>query len=327
MALQESFSFDTDQKKLACSLVHPEKDVRDATIANMANYLANTTSVSDLNMLKLWKALYYCLWLTDKEPMQQEVCSNISKLIHVFPKLSLTIQFIKTFYVTILREWTLVDQWRVNKLYILMRYILREIFTYIVEKNYSSSKMEAIVNCLRDEVLTKTPNGIRFHMTDIYLEELVSVTKGSINSTRFLVFIQPYLTALTMLQDAPFYDRIINKIFTEYLTKYSIESTTTALAPKKANGSNNNKDQKKQKRLKKVNTKLLQAFIFELASSTTATATGKPIPEGCRKRLYGLHKDFQKVTGVQFVTVAEALAVGDGDGDGGSGGGGGGGGE
>ena len=47
--------------KFAKSLADPDKTVRDRTIKALLSFLNNTAELDDIEMLKLWKALYYVM--------------------------------------------------------------------------------------------------------------------------------------------------------------------------------------------------------------------------------------------------------------------------
>lgn len=279
---------DAELTQLARTLVDPEKSVRDDGISKFTKYANKLKDVTDLHMLKLWKALYYCLWLTDKDHIQREVSSMITKLLHAFKTSELKVLYVKTFYVTILREWSLVDQYRANKLYVLMRLMLSELFDTIVAADFDTNVVTGYVSALEQNALCKTPNGVRFHVADIFLEELSKSTNGNISSMNFVALIQPFLSAINNDPDASYKDRVTRRIFTLFLSDYASENK----------GKNEGVIV-----FRKVNTKLLQAMVFELASSD-----GDDVSESARKRLYAIHREFQSVTKEEFIDVATALA-------------------
>ena len=62
----------TDQLTFAKALASPDKGTRDKTVLSLVRYFSkNNNDMTELEMLKLWKALYYCFWLSDKVPIQQ----------------------------------------------------------------------------------------------------------------------------------------------------------------------------------------------------------------------------------------------------------------
>jgi hypothetical protein len=48
-----------------------DKRVRDKAVLVLANWLSKQSSLSEDDHLKIWKALYYCFWMSDKPPVQK----------------------------------------------------------------------------------------------------------------------------------------------------------------------------------------------------------------------------------------------------------------
>lgn len=280
---------DNDQIELAKALANPiDHEKRYMTVNTLQSTLSSLKSpMSDLQMLKLWKALYYCMWLCDKTPIQKELGDKLSSFIHHFSKHKIVLQYITIFYKTILREWSLLDQHRMNKFYLLLRSMIFASFEYIRNNNYKQKYIRDLVTAIDMEILQKTPNGLRFHIADIYLEELYSSTKGNIKTNTFLELIQPFLMALkkTAPGQGVFTDRVASSIYVKFLEKYAKESF--------------NKDSNTNVFLN-VDTKRIQAILFDMASS-------EDIQDSNRKKLYELHAAFSKVTGKDFINEDELM--------------------
>ena len=101
-ALKTNENHVTFARALAC----PDKKTRDKTLKTLVNYLAELDQLSDLEMLKLWKALYYCMWLADKVPIQMELAGALSsELFRSFSNIELAYNYIRMFFRTLMREW------------------------------------------------------------------------------------------------------------------------------------------------------------------------------------------------------------------------------
>jgi hypothetical protein len=73
---------DPSEIKLARSLASPDAELRLTTAKQLYKFLAIRPadgSDVDMDLLKLWKALYYCLWLCDKAPMQAELAEMLAR--------------------------------------------------------------------------------------------------------------------------------------------------------------------------------------------------------------------------------------------------------
>jgi len=263
----------------ARALASPDKETRDKTIKSLVSYAKSTEEMSEMEMLKLWKALHYCMWLSDKAPIQLELAKALSGLFLSFKK-KFGLLYLRMFFRTINREWTLLDQHRVDKFYTLLRYMLREVLTHLNKKEFNAKSVDNILDILEEEVLMKIPNGVRLHIADIYLSELWTATEGKISTDSFLLVLGPFFRAIQGTLDTSFQQRVSKQIFEGFLETFAKEN--------KVKG-------EKQQLFVSVDTSVLQATIFSLASDTDTI-------EKNRRRLYELHKEFPKVTGMPFAS-------------------------
>jgi ribosomal RNA-processing protein 1 len=261
----------------ARALASPDKETRDKTIKSLVSYAKSTEEMSEIEMLKLWKALHYCMWLSDKAPIQMELAKALSGLFLSF-KNDIGLLYLRMFFRTMNREWTLLDQHRVDKFYTLLRYMLREILMHLNKNKFDAESVENVLDILEEEVLIKTPNGIRLHIADIFLTELWTATKGKISTDSFLLVLDPFFRAIQGTLDTSFQERVTKQVFEGFLDSFAKEN--------KVKG-------EEQQLFLSVDTSVLQATIFSLASDTDTI-------EKNRRRLYLLHKEFPKVTGTPF---------------------------
>lgn len=102
-------------------------------------WLRRTEDVSRDDLLKLWKALYYCMWMADKVPVQQELAHQMAALIgQLQPKRALL--FMDVFMETMVREWPGTDRHRLDKFYSLIRFSVLEILQVFVRKSWTVSR-------------------------------------------------------------------------------------------------------------------------------------------------------------------------------------------
>jgi ribosomal RNA-processing protein 1 len=285
------------QVTMARSLASPIKETRDKTIAALRSFLSNMKdTLPDIEMMKLWKALHYCFWLSDKTDIQLELAENLSSLINYTNSVSMTILYLSAFYRTIIREWHYLDQHRVNKFYSLLRIMLRSIFTYLQTNKWEKELTKTVLNVLDGEILKKTPNGLRYHMADIYLPELYRVTEGNISHNVFVMCIQPFLNALGSTNEARFHERICGRIISNFLSSYSIESETQKIID--SDDEEVNKSDIILTLFKKVKTSQIQAQIFSIASDENTI-------EQNRRKCYNVHKEFHFYTGIQYAELID----------------------
>ena len=220
-----------EEQKFARALANPVKSVRDKTVSELKKFLMSVEDMTDLDMLQLWKALFYCLWLADKGPVQEELCMSLANLLAVFKKLSFAFnKYLRLFFRTILREWVHLDQYRLNKFYTLVRAMINKSFVLLKESDWNSKSMSIFLDVIYTEVLRNPPNGPRFHLCDIYLPELLDVTGGSITSDIFVKLLEPFSKSICSTDDAVFHGRVSQRLFVDYTTHFAREKAPTGQA-------------------------------------------------------------------------------------------------
>ncbi|KAF1457048.1 hypothetical protein FQV21_0014307, partial [Spheniscus demersus] len=150
---------------------------------------------SQEELLKIWKGLFYCMWMQDKPLLQEELADNISQLIHVIQNTEARNLFIQTFWQTMNREWNGIDSLRLDKYYMLMRMILRQSFEVLKRNEWDESLIELFLQLLMKEVMdpdSNAPTGIKLHFIDIYLDELAKVGAKELTADQNLKFIDPF---------------------------------------------------------------------------------------------------------------------------------------
>ncbi|KAE9968491.1 hypothetical protein BLS_005843 [Venturia inaequalis] len=156
-----------------------EKRVRDKAVESLRSYLRHRTSISELELLKLWKGLYYCMWMSDKPRNQQQLARDLASLVDDLPK-EVVVPFLDAFWKTMSREWGGIDVLRMDKFLYLVRQYLNASFSFFAKSGWKDTKrLDEYMTVLSTTPLNPTekriPNGIRFHVIDIYVDELEKV--------------------------------------------------------------------------------------------------------------------------------------------------------
>ncbi|XP_075375652.1 ribosomal RNA processing protein 1 homolog B [Mycteria americana] len=186
--------------QFAQRLAANEKRIRDRALKKLRGYISVRTQrpaggFSLEELLKIWKGLFYCMWMQDKPLLQEELADNISQLIHVIQNTEARHLFIRTFWQTMNREWNGIDNLRLDKYYMLMRMILRQSFEVLKRNEWDESLIELFLQLLMKEVMdpdSNAPTGIKLHFIDIYLDELAKVGAKELTADQNLKFIEPF---------------------------------------------------------------------------------------------------------------------------------------
>ncbi|OXB58614.1 hypothetical protein ASZ78_007608 [Callipepla squamata] len=195
--------------QFAQRLAANEKRIRDRAVKKLRGYISLRTQRQDggfsqEELLKIWKGLFYCMWMQDKPLLQEELANNISQLIHVIQNTEAQHLFIRTFWQTMNREWNGIDNLRLDKYYMLIRMILRQSFEVLKRNDWDESLRDLLLQLLMKEVMdpdSNAPKGIKFHFIDIYLQELAKVGAKELTADQNLKFIEPFCNFVAKSKD------------------------------------------------------------------------------------------------------------------------------
>ena len=106
---------------LARRLTHTEKTERDAAFSLVESWAASLSAASaPEDALKLWRALFYCMWMSDKTLVQQDLALRMARMLRALPPAAQP-PFVAAFFATMRREWLGLDRNRVDKFLSLLR--------------------------------------------------------------------------------------------------------------------------------------------------------------------------------------------------------------
>ncbi|XP_069491774.1 ribosomal RNA processing protein 1 homolog B-like [Ambystoma mexicanum] len=206
---------------LAQKLADNEAGNRQQAVRRLRKYLrarcrGPAGGFSEDELTKIWKGLFYCMWMQDKPLLQEELANTLSQLIHAFLNTEAQMLFLRTFWQTMNREWNGIDRLRLDKFYMLSRMLLRESFQVLKKNKWEEHLVEPFLSLLTKEVLhseSDAPNGVKFHLIDIYLEELAKVGSEELQAEQNLKFIDPFCRIAAKTRDNHLMQTIAHGIF------------------------------------------------------------------------------------------------------------------
>lgn len=116
-----------------------DRKIRTAALESLRTFLSTkhiSTALSTLDILKLWKGLFYALWMCDRPLPQQQLCADLAGLLWILPtagaddddddeKVKVVVSWLRGFWATMAREWaTGIDVLRMEKFLLLVRRML-----------------------------------------------------------------------------------------------------------------------------------------------------------------------------------------------------------
>ncbi|XP_023373870.1 ribosomal RNA processing protein 1 homolog A isoform X2 [Otolemur garnettii] len=185
--------------QLAQRLAGNEQVTRDRAVRKLRKYIMARTQrtaggFSHDELLKVWKGLFYCMWMQDKPLLQEELGRTISQLIHAFQTTEAQHLFLQAFWQTMNREWTGIDRLRLDKFYLIEK-LLELLMTEILHPN------------------SQAPHGVKSHFIEIFLEELSKVGAEELTADQNLKFIEPFCRIAAQTKDSLVLHSVTRGIF------------------------------------------------------------------------------------------------------------------
>lgn len=201
-------------------LAHNDKKVRDASVKSLRRWMLRREHVADADLMKIWKGLFYCFWMSDKVPVQQQLADSLSDLLLPPLPFDRALLFFRTFLVTMAREWTAIDQLRMDKFMSLARRVLQKQIAVLQAEQWGQDKVEEFTDVLVESDLLSDQTGSRgfsFHFIDCFLAELERVSaaqpKHAVPFAALNTLLTPFYHLIALGRDQTLVDRTVKEVF------------------------------------------------------------------------------------------------------------------
>ena len=140
----------------------------------LKTWLPSQQSLSEEDLKKLWKGLFYCVWHADNHLFQSQLIDRLSSLLLRLP-LPLSLRYLACFLLTIRREWPGIDALRLDKFYLLIRRFLHYSFVLLKTQKWDLGVCVKFVDLLLENTVYANDkfrgNGVNYHVVSVFLEE------------------------------------------------------------------------------------------------------------------------------------------------------------
>jgi len=213
----------------------------------------------------------------DDEPLDEEAGENENDdtVLHCRGA-HLAALFVRTYFRTLQREWGNMDKYRVDKFYTLSRYLIFQVYSYMKLRHWNYGIIRLFNDGILEEVLSQAPNGLRFHLIDVALEELAKANEDAplpLTEATLLDCLEPFLILVQKSTDTYVRNRIVDKILRRFLLEYSVVG--------------DNRDKTDAIVLEQVHVGTVAKFLFDVARDPET-------PDSHRAALYDVYKTYQK---------------------------------
>ena len=289
-----------NEKVFAIKLADNEKKVRDKSIGQLRNYMnsraMSNDPFSEEDLIKLWKGLHYCMWMCDKPLIQEDLTEKICNLTNCFNNDDKQVMlFFTVYYKTIIREWVGIDKWRMDKFMSMMRSMLRQSFAYLNSKKWDQELVKEFNKMMLTLPLNindhSIPDGISYHLADIYLEELGKFG-DKIKAIRAVKMLQPFIKLLAIAQKKQFVAHVQKRVFDQIIECSDVgidPENEKELAETKAFGLQTGEEEDTSEYAIKFNYEKIATDLFKAGNE-------KDCLERNKKPIYELVKKFKALT-------------------------------
>ncbi|KAI5121317.1 hypothetical protein M0805_003784 [Coniferiporia weirii] len=214
---------------LARFLASTDKSTRDKAVKSLATFLSSPDhdSLSELEMSKLWKGIFYCYWMSDKPLVQQALSGELAELLLRIPSTKASLAFLRGFWDAIGREWAGIDRLRMDKYYMLVRKFMNASFRLLIRTEWDRGAVDEYNSILtaRGGPLCpqdgRIPASLSYHLADVYLTELdkslapseLEQTNASPLPAPLLPLLSPFFFLASRTYSDASYQRFYSEVF------------------------------------------------------------------------------------------------------------------
>ena len=222
LIMQQKMTSTSVEAQFAQKLAANDPPTRNKAVKKIKKWFsARTEPFSEVEMMRLWKGLYYCFWMSDKPLVQEELADNISSFVTSFQSGQSSFVFIQSFLQTFGREWVGIDRWRVDKFMMFTRRFLRSVFRFVAKSDWDRECLQSIVDIFEKNLilcsLSKANIGFKLHVTDVFLEELAKAAEEKLSTDNLEIILEPFLKAVKTSDEARYRDHVVERIFRHLL--------------------------------------------------------------------------------------------------------------
>lgn len=175
---------------------------------------------TDKDCLRIWKGLFYSMWMSDKPLPQENLATKIAGLVNSFDKIEVSFQFFAGFLKTMANEWNGIDQWRIDKFMMLVRRVTREVIRIVQQSGWSEEVIEQLNETLKNTILSNDnmpPRGLFMHFTELFFEEVAKVSDGNIEPEHITKLLEPFMYYVASHGDYKLIQFVVRNVFNHLL--------------------------------------------------------------------------------------------------------------
>ncbi|KAJ3133136.1 ribosomal RNA-processing protein 1 [Geranomyces variabilis] len=207
-------------------LANTEKKVRDRAVRGLVKWLVANEHANQLQLLKLWKGLFYTFWMSDKPFIQEHLADKLAAVMLKLPPQA-ALRYVDAFWTIIGNEWHGIDRLRLDKFYMLLRKFHFYSFRFLESQSWEPATVAEYLKTLSNGPLKvndhKHADGLRYHTAEVFLEELQRAVSQTVSAETLLVLLEPFSFNLAKTASDVVFDRVKESVFDPIL-KQKVEA-------------------------------------------------------------------------------------------------------
>ena len=237
----------------AQKLASSEPRVRSRALKKLRGWLEQRNSagqrLSRLDLLKLWKGLYYSLWMQDKPLAQEELIDSLVELGgELGSGFGRRLLFVGVGLETLAREWAALDRWRLDKFLLLLRRLFRSALHQLAaEEKWTPDSVGKLTSLLSASVLSPEPakcdETLRMHFAGMYLDELdLAAKQRPVPKEALAALLAPYVR----IMGSPAASQLLFKAVSKEIFQAMLSLASQELAEKAEKEADDEEDEEKE---------------------------------------------------------------------------------
>ncbi|MCJ1446862.1 MAG: hypothetical protein MMC23_007369 [Stictis urceolatum] len=181
---------ESEQMAFMKQLVDSDRKVRDKALDTLRLYLTSGRQFTDLELMKLWRGLFYCMYHTPPPRAHAALSASLTTLLLSLPS-SLSIPFQRAFWRTHATLYPTLDQHRLDKFLLLMRRYVGGGMQFLAQQGWrdgangeEEGTVEEWLGLMAEEGAgplslgwegegkVVVGDGVRYHVLDVWVDEM-----------------------------------------------------------------------------------------------------------------------------------------------------------
>ena len=301
-------------------LASNDKVTRDKAVKSLTRHLKRSPHIDELELMRIWKALFYCMWHSDKPKVQAELAETLGALVHA-ARGGKHWLFIRVFWATMVREWPGLDRLRLNKFYQLLGRQLHHSIRLLAATGWAADDARRLGAIWKEGPLAAaSPAGLKYFLIDTIVGALREEWRadadadagadagggGGGSDDGLLALLEPFCWLLGAAREGIVVQKVEEKVVEPLLAAAAAdgggeEPRIDELEEEEEEGSDGEAAAPERP---------LPVDLAQLAEALFAVASGADARETNRPRLYALQQRVEEAAGAPAADDAPAARDG-----------------